>query len=397
MSWQDRKQTATLEVGNGDIFTIDFVEVSGARQERASVFSFSEYSGDFVQRLSSGGSSYKIDAIFSGENQDTEANDFEVATLDNRPMYFTHPFKGRRKVQLISIERVDNPTTSANITVFSLSLHETLESILPVSSEVVATTILERNFEKEIACAEDFESTIVSIPETQYSLLQTVAQAQASFEKYFSLALDKMAEFEQIRLTAISAIATIESSVSSAVLAVQKLIAFPSKVIAFLSSKLAYYRDLLGFGETISDDGSYQLVQSSAIIGECLSLSSAGTNDFLSRREVFDIADSVLAIYDAYTIRMDSTDVQNREVHGYLYEIVALSMGSLSGVALGAKQERQITTTAKTDLYMLAYKLYSPRQADELDDYIRQLVDVNQIKGDEIFELEIGRKILYYV
>lgn len=397
MSWQERKQTATLEIGSGEIFTIDFVEVSSGRTERSAVFSFSEYTGDYVQRLSSGGNSYKIDAIFSGENHDTEANDFEVATLDSRPMYFTHPFKGRRKVQLISIERVDNPTSSANITVFSLALHETLDDILPVSSEVVSAKITTRNFEKEIGCAEDFDDTPYSIPDTQYDLFATVAEAQRLFEKYFSLALDKMAEFEQIRLTAINAITTIGEDARSAIFAVQRLIAFPSKTISSVSSKIAFYVDMLSFGDSISDDASYQVVQSSSLIGECQSLSSAGGADFLSRKEVFSIADTVLARYDDYTIRMDATDVQSRSVHSGVYEIVALSLGTLSGVALGAKQERQYTVTAKTDLYMLAYKLYSPRNPDDLDKYIKEIIEINGIKGDSIFEIDVGKKITYYV
>ena len=329
------------------------------------------------------------------------ANDFEQKTLDTRPLFFTHPFKGRIKCQLLSLERNDRVTTGANETSFMVALHQTIDISIPTSNVSIERQIDTINLTKEESNADAFND-FDDVFDTQNNLFAGVQYLQEIFTKYFSVSLDVLAEFEQIRLTAINAISTIQTNAKLTAFAVQRLIAFPSKIVSSLSSKLSFFKELVAYGNgedefgnrNFSDFEGFQLFQSSVLIGYArVAISSS---NYRNRKEVFGVFDDILSSYDSYITFSDMYS-QDYDVKNSLDTIIPLSLGNMYEIALASRQERKITLTSKTDIWMLAYSLYSPRIPENLDNLVLSLINNNNFLGDEIFELQIGREIVYYL
>ena len=76
MSWKERQRTAKFITGDKMEYIFGFESIEMIREDRVNVFTFTEFNGDFVQKLSNGGNSFSFNFWFSGENHDLIANEF---------------------------------------------------------------------------------------------------------------------------------------------------------------------------------------------------------------------------------------------------------------------------------------------------------------------------------
>lgn len=405
MTWQDRITDAVIETAAGDRFVFEFRDLSSSREEKATVFSFPERTKDYVQRLSPGSEIFNIQLWFSGPDYDEVAAAFEVATKDPRPLIFTHPIKGVFDVQLISQQRDDRLATEANQAVFLLNMHETFDLAVPISSESAARFVDNTRTDLEFINSDDFEQAVelktpAEINELKQGLQTAIETINSSVVAY-AMITGALAEFQSIVLTAESLLTTVETNASAFASVYQGLINFPSRSLERLADKFDFFNNLIA-GIDFADPDSTNLSLSAGVVGYC-QVTLEGDEDFyVTKSNVFDTIQQVLDYKDLYYNTLDQIEIdfpdfeQNSEARTLLSDITATTAGNLNDIVFLAKQERIIRISKDEELYTLVYRLLG-YDITEMDDVVLQFMDANKIFGSEMFELQTGRLLRYFV
>jgi hypothetical protein len=123
-----------------------------------------------------------------------------------------------------------------------------------------------------------------------------------------------------------------------------------------------------------------------------------------TRVEIVETIEKILDAYNTYVEDLDSFQSDNyTSTDSYLpdadsliqlSDLVAFTVANLFIIAASAKQERIIYLEDDTNLVMLAHRLYGLKADDST---IQQVIDENNIGGNELLQIKKGRKIVWYV
>jgi hypothetical protein len=102
--------------------------------KKLGVFKIPKVKGDIVQDMEVSSSIYPIQFYFAGANNDKLASAFFEACKEKGLWEITHPIHGLLGLQLVSVEEVDDPIESGNITEFKT---EWIEPIDPLTLKTV--------------------------------------------------------------------------------------------------------------------------------------------------------------------------------------------------------------------------------------------------------------------
>lgn len=427
MTWQDRLQDAVLETAAGDRFVFEFRDVGYSRTDKITEFTYPERQRDYIQKRSLGSLSFDWQITFSGSDCDEIAQAFEDATIDNRPMTLTYPLKSELIiVQLLSLNRLDALATAANEVSFSISMRETQELDTTIQPENLQLFI-DNTVNSLILINSNIFPKVLEIKEPGIlkkvkAGLQAAVAAVSSVTAIYDMATDAIAEFQSIITTAENLVQTIDATISTAgkvtAAVVQGAINYPAKTLNKVQDRLDYYADIIenldlgGTGEGY--DEVKRLVNSIAIAGYCqasvspelestVDIESAfvsSSDVYATKKSIYDRADYAFEAMHDYFDFLDSIESSveaNADIVSNLSSIVNATVGRLSVLAFGAKQERTRTILINSDIYILAYKLLRISNTDQLDDEVRNLLNVNKIGDDEMFEVKKDRTIKYYI
>jgi len=408
VSWQDRVEDAVIETAAGDRFVFEFRDIPTNRTELANPFKYPEINKDFVQRKSSGSNVFNITLWFSGDDADTTATTFEIATQDPRALTFTHPLKGSFLVQLMSLQRVDALATSANEVAFSLSLHETIELTKPLASENAAIFIENKKIELEGVNAKKYQTALeelnsADVTKTQNEAFSIIEYVQESI-KLYEMGTDQLAEWESMTLSALNLIDTIVANAEGFALVLQGIINFPQRALERFQDKLAFFLDFFDNTEDLAETSHNNiLINNSSRVGYAQASIQGNENDYVTKEAVFENVSKIIDLNATYYETIDVLEAEDIdfepsvEATTFLSDILVSAASNLNDIAFKAKQERIITLKKAEEVYSLVYRLIGANSLDDLDSQIELFIDVNNIKGTEIFELKPGRELKYYV
>ena len=134
MSWEDRLTEAVYTSPSGREFIGIYEDVSKVINKKTTAFEFPDVDGTYVQDLGPKGRQYPMKWIFSGEDYDTEAEDFDDALEEKGPGILQHPLYGTFDVLPFgSITRNDSLVNAANQAVYDITFYTTIKIIFPVS------------------------------------------------------------------------------------------------------------------------------------------------------------------------------------------------------------------------------------------------------------------------
>jgi prophage DNA circulation protein len=116
-NWRDRLQSEIVLISpEGTEFRGLWRGSPRSMAKKLGVLRFPKIKGDIVQDLDVQSTIYSITFYFEGENNDTEAAAFFQSCKENGTWEITHPVHGFLGLQLVSVEEIDNPVESGNIT-----------------------------------------------------------------------------------------------------------------------------------------------------------------------------------------------------------------------------------------------------------------------------------------
>lgn len=404
-TWQNRVQDAVIETAAGDRFVFEFRDIGYERTERTEIFKFSDRK-DYVQRNHSGSYTFDLELFFSGADCDIKADTFEQNTRDTRPLKFTHPLQKKTYlVQLISLRRNDRLATRANEVAFTVKLHETIDlAEKPEEANVtryVDQTVSELNLRNSDWAKNKIESKDPSALRQLASKINDIEKQVAKMAKAYEVISDFAADLESVILSFENLMETPIANMVSIIGVFQGLIEMPAKVLRNVKDRLAFYAQVSGLLDAIKEDSdpiAVQATQMAAAAGSATAAVSGTEDTYITKDACFAQAEKINALIA--DIRAFAESDEENALSEQQYELIdklgTLAAANLERVAFKAKQTRIYRVTKDCDIYPLAYRLLGGNTPDELDNYVNQLIDINQF-GRGLFEIKAGTEVKYYL
>lgn len=404
-SWQNRVQDAVIETAAGDRFVFEFRDIGYDRTERTEVFQFSDRE-DYVQRNHSGSHTFDLELFFSGADCDVKADTFEANTRDTRPLKFTHPLQKKTYlVQLISLRRNDRLATRANEVSFTIKLHETIDlAERPEEANVtryVDETISELNLRNSDWAKNKISTKTPSALRQLAGQINEIEKKVAKTAKAYEVVADFAADLESVILSFENLMETPLANMVGIIGVLQGIIEMPSKVFQNVRDRLAFYAEISGLLDALKDEAdpvAVQAVQMATVAGAATA-AVAGTEDtYVTKDACFAQAEKIysqIADIRAFA-ESDEENALSEQQFRLIDNLGTLAAARLEQVAFGAKQTRIYRVLKDCDIYPLAYRLLGGNTPDELDNYVNQLIDINQF-GRGLFEIKAGTEVKYYL
>lgn len=429
MSWEDRITEMIYTSPSGTVFTGIFEDVSKDIVKKTTAFNFPDVDGTYVQDLGKQGRRYPIRWIFSGEDYDQEAEDFDNAIEEKGPGILQHPLYGTFDVVPFgTIKRRDDLVTAANQAVYDITFYETIKIIFPVS-ELSAFNSMEIGFgDFSSAAAFSFDDALSLLTANEITgfiasaksglrkikkSMAKVAAATATIERAFNDVADLLDE-------------TLTTLVGGPLLIATQMIALtrlPSQAASSIQVKLDAYGNLLAsltegesnqFAQGLDSQAgnaftNNNLLASLAVLGSIESTISENTV-FSTRTETIEAIENLDSKFTDYlnwsdrnreglvisalpTREPGTTDlIDTGESYQQLLNVFAIGQGRLTQIAFSALQERSVILDRDRTFIDFVAEFYG--QLDEQYDFI---IQSNKLTGIELFEIPKGREMVYYV
>jgi prophage DNA circulation protein len=454
MAWTDRIQEAAYTPEeSGFRMSFTFEDVSTSFDKKGSAWQFVDADGTYVQGLGKTDRRFPMIVIFHGADCDLEADSFMDLLGENGVGKLEHPLYGTVDViPLGTIRRRDDLKTAANQVKIEVTFWQTLGVVYPQTDEDLSSIIS--------AEIETFNNAASAALGENLDIANAVdeAGAQGFFERVFQTVAESMREIADIQADVtefltdafaptLSAFDNVSSSVGSVqsqfdsiyssitrgidalikrpiTLANQTLsfLQTPGRAYASITNKFIRYRNVIdGFlnlgiadlkpGSSRSARNNFQLSDMMAlgsISGAVTSVVSQAPSSasvtagqdlvqFQTRAQAIEAAEELLSMLEDVTVWREANyeslgDIDTGEAYQAVHRIATLGAGALVEIAFSMKQERSIVLDRPRNMVELEFELYGT-----IDDNLNFLISSNDLTGDEMFELPVGREILYYV
>lgn len=447
-SWQGRLREAALTSPKGTRIKFDYLEVSREIPLRGTVFEFPGVDGGYVQRSGLGPRQYPLSCYFSGLKHDLVATAFEAALCEAGVFKLEHPMYGAipKVVPFGTITRRNALVNGTNFTVIDVTFWTTTGAVYPSATTDPQSEILAQLGAFNVVAAQQFANS------TKLKSAIQKAQAKATLQSYLrkvSNALKKASQaVSKVRKQFADAQAQINGAIDILIgqpllLAqqVSNLIQAPARALTGITDRLEGYQTLADDifssaqaapGKTLASGVALtertdrvannlhisDLFALSAVAGSAISVAGQPIADsdeenvasiqqgsqFKTKPEAIAAAAALMLQFDEAVAWRDQSfaEVQSIEFGGAgiidtgeaiqaLQQAVALTAGFLIQVSFTLAAERRIVLDRARTIVDLSAELYG-----SVDDRLDFLINTNNLSGDEILELPVGKSIVYY-
>ncbi len=405
MSWEDRLREAAYTSPSGTRLRFDFESVSEAFDKKTTPYEFADANGTFVQDLGRTGRRYPLRVILWGKDYDIIARGFMAALAERGQGILEHPAYGRLDVVPVgTVRRRDDLVRQANQAIIEVEFFETIGLVYPTSADEAVG---------QITALVEVAGAVQAAQLAEAGILDT-ATNRADFLSRYNAALDQVedglgviteqVESAQRQFDAISksinrGIDVLIKAPLTLAFQTQQLVNTPARMVGQIQGRLDAYGNLLqGFLGTDAERDTQlynsDLYASALVTGSALSMT---TEQYTRRPDAINAAELILAQGDALAEWRDT----NYAARGIIddggswqatQELIATTAGALVELSFGLAQERRVVLGSARSIIDLTFELYGTTDS-KLDD----LINDNNLSGDEIIELPQGKEVTYYV
>lgn len=413
MSWVDRLREAAYTTPGGVRLTFFYEDVKEEFDKKTSGFTFPDANGTFVQDLGHTSRRYPLRVIFWGDDYDIQSNNFMKGLRERGTGTLDHPIYGSIEVVPFgTIVRRDNLKTAANQSIIEIVFWETIGILYPTSqtdpTAAVDLAVAEYNetSSEELAVSSELGSEVEQAKvKASYELLldnaqlrlQAIADSQANVKAQFDTVIDSINAGIDILVA------------DPLTLAFQTSIALqaPARARTAITARLEAYVDLAR--SIFSGDDAVVGATGVAMLNDFLirdlfasgyvsaSLVSVTNHQFNTKRDALEAAESIFDLFGELVVWRDDNfealdEVDTGAAYQKLLEAVALTAGFLVEISFSLKQEIKVTLDRPHTVIDLVAELLG-----DVDDQIDFFIHSNNLVGNEILEVPMGREIVYYV
>lgn len=410
MGWEERLREAALTAPNGDRLDFDFENVSKEIDKKTTAFNFPDADGTYIQDSGHTGRRYPLRIFFWGNDYDLKAAAFEEMLLQRGTFELDHPAYGVTDVVPFgTIKQRDDLKTAANQAIVEVTFWETIGLIYPTAESDGADEALSavdeynQQFDDNINLTSavetaSFKNSYDVFLKKAKSALQNIADGQSDVQKQFD-ALDKSITNGLDILVAKPLLLVFQTKL---------MLQSPARALVNINARLEAYKNLADSFTTgdksihtkgndnrpANDFAASDVFVSTSVTGSIISVIN---NEYVTKTEAIEAAESVIAQFDAAVVWRDDNFKSLEEIdiggsYQKLQDAVALTAGYLVELSFSLKQERRITLDRNRTIIDLVGELYG-----SIDDQLDFFINSNELTGSEILELPKGREIVYYI
>ena len=407
MSWPQRVENGIeLTTGDGTTYRPNWVNTSFIQDYNISSFEFPNIAGTLVRKKQPKGRKFQLEVYFQGENHLEDSERFRVSASDQRAWRVTHPLYDDI---IAHPRRLTFDNTKYNITKITGILLETITGVFPDAETNAVEEIEERKTAIDNQIATNYDAQVQTIDGIEANAINNnLSDIEADTEKItFG---DQVASLRNTVVAAQSAVLSGIGTANSYINKVQSAINFPFQVVNGVKARLDTFKNSFDrLTQSIStilgknQKEYYEANASSAISGSCLAtVNQLDDFPYTTRSQVDDAVETLLAMFDDYVEKIDEVQATSAtaedaylpdpETLRQLQQIVNLTVSSLFEVALGSKQEHVLILEEDSNPVIVAHRLFGLN-----DENLETLIEVNNIRLQELYLLKKGREIIYYV
>lgn len=412
MSWEERIKEAAYTPPSGTRLTFDYEDVKQTVELRGTLYDFVDTQGTYVQSTGSSGDSFPMRIFISGPNYDTKAKTFMAALKEAGEGLLEHPIHGMRTVvPLGRVLRRDDLKTAANQAIFEFTMWETIGSLYPSGHVDPASQVLQAVSDYNAAAAAEFADVItldtqieaVALENKTRGIIDAISASVSSVSDSTQAVRD---QFDDIFDSVNNSISVLVGDPLTLAFQVVQLVQSPARAISLWSDKLDAYKNLADsiFGQVVQPSSgdsrnknafyADDLAGAGALTGAVV---GAVNSTFSTRPEALEAAQELLLLSDKLnTWRELNYESLGQVDTGGAYQqwqnAAAIAAGFLVQISFALAQEHVIILDRPRTIVDLSAELYG-----SIDDKLDFLIDTNNLTGDEIKELPVGRLIKYYV
>lgn len=415
MGWEDRLREAAYTPPSGVRLLFDYEETREEFDQKGSPFNFSDADGTYIQPMGVSGRRYPLRVILWGDDYDERSTAFMSALAERGPGILEHPVYGRVDVVPVgSIKRRDDLVREANQAIIEVEFFATIGLVYPSSARDAQDVQLDAANDAQAAQLNDAAGT--AITEDPNFLAQYDEALNKVSDSLRSVTSDPNS-FDAIEKSINRGINVIISEPLTLAYQTQQLIQQPGRFfdakIARLEAYDTLFKNLLSIEEVAAPVIAQTAVQ--LAIGDLFASATttataqaAVRTQYASRPEAVAAAESLLILAGTLAEYRDNsfkdiaelpttseTPATQQTDTGTSWQatqqVIAEAAGALIEQSFALAQERIITIASPRSIIDLTYELYG-----EVDTKLDELINTNDLSGDEIVEVPRGREIVYY-
>jgi hypothetical protein len=446
--WFARLGKAAYKSPSGKRIPFEYVDVSREYELRGTAFEFPEVNDAYVQRKGFGSRKYPLTCYFSGPNCDLKASAFESALTEPGLGVLEHPMYGtlRNVVPFGTVTRNDALGTAANQSIVQVTFWTTTGAVYPNADPATQHEILTQVGAFNEQAAQQFASkaNTAKVADRENAIatikghLKKVSSAMSAVSGSVTAVRRQMQELEDAINFGIDVL------IGQPLLLAQQisnLIQAPARATAGIASRLDGYdrmiQDIFGSAaaqpglrlESIKPDnpgalpGTLQMSRTtisnnfhisdlfvqSAVAGSIIAATARPATGapptFATRNQAIAAADAIAeqhasvvdwreAGFEALSSMaggVNQAHIDTGESYSALHAAVSISVGFLVVDSFGLQAERSIVLDRARTIVDLCAELHGV-----VDEKLDQIIDANNLSGDEILELPAGKTIVYY-
>lgn len=405
MTWEERINNIPLEIKTGDGKTyfplFKSTDSEKTKEFNTSSFEFINVYGTLVDRKKPKGGKFPLVFYFEGADNITQADNFENSSDDPRPWEVNHPFYGRIVGQPLSISRKDNYLNSTEI---NIDFWETIEIEYPTRNYSIKDNTREKHNAVYVASSVSYIKntpfTSADISKNKVNILTIAGNAKKLNDN------STYADFQNALNKGLKAIDNLLAEPLAAIESIQRFLDLPSRyekaVEGRVASYLGTYERLKYSIDSLIDKKYFESIGASTIASMADAMVNPLFGDYVLIADIEKMYTKLNNTYEDYKKVLDQNkvsvyDIKNNwnpdaTVQQELNDLVVFTLANLYRLTFVAKRERVIYTTKKTNAILLVHRYVG---LDNLDEHLENFISRNNIRLNELFTIQKGRKIVY--
>lgn len=414
MGWQDRIKPAAYTSPSGTRLEFVYENVSKETNKHTTAFDFPDADGTFVQVLGRSGRRLPLRVFFTGDNYDLEADVFDAMLDEDGIGVLEHPKYGVfNVVPFGKIVRSDALKTRGNQAVFEVTFYETNDLLFPLQVDSPAAALAVAIEAFNAAAPEVFED--LTEPKTK-----TAIEKKSLRDRYEAVKNDAklgLAKVAAVEAAVENAFETVDKEINALIdifiddpltlaFATTVLIQLPARSSALIADRLAALGDLLtsltvgGVTREPSLDfqsdnafNSDDMLASNLLVSSAVAVLNA---TFETKGGALGFADLLLSQLDDWVTWREGNAaslglVDSGELYQVTFDAVSRAVAFLIHESFSLKQERAVVLITPATPLELEARYYRT-----IDTNLDFLITSNDFVGEELFEVPIGRTVVYY-
>lgn len=402
MSWKDNLENIqfTIITGDGKEYTPLWKDGEKSKDFNIAKFDFINVEGSLVERKKPQGAKFPLTFWFQGDDNIEQSNDFETSANDSRLWTIQHPFYGTIKGQPTNLKRNDKNYGVTEITIeFWESINEDYPNTDISIEDEVQSKVDEIN---EVAISSYVEN---AKPET--GDINSLKESTTLTSSKFTPDDDNFTHYTNTVSTALKSLDSLITDTETSIANVQQVVNKPSDflntVFKNVTSYINAFNELLNTIDNVNSKLFFESQGASILGGMCVS-SINGADEYITRTDIEEINTLLVETYNNYLQVLDDNQVEiydvdntwipNPDIQILLLDLITFTSNNLYTLSFNARQERIIELESDSNLIILTHRFLG---LDANDENIETFRNINQIKNDELYKVEKGRLIKYFV